>query len=125
MASRYAGTLSLLIAMFYSEAAFAGPDLCQLLAPCNVPSKFRSGPFLAPPMIHEVKLRQIQTICAGRNKSDAQSGSDGQFLGCAQLTAKRCEVHVPVDVKVISEELFSKVLAHELAHCRGWVHRRF
>jgi hypothetical protein len=82
------------------------PNLCQLLAPCKIPTAYASGPFKATPVIREVKLRQIQAVCEGGNTNVAHWAGKGNFLGCAQLTAERCEVHVPIDVKAVSDELF-------------------
>ena len=37
----------------------------ELLQPCLPPAQYASGPFVAKPVVQQVSLRQIQSICGG------------------------------------------------------------
>jgi hypothetical protein len=121
---------------------FSTATLCEIVVPCQPPAEYASGAFLAKAVVRHVPLRQIQIICGGGYaaflgekakqrplslQAAIASGQAADFgiLGCADLNATTCVVHVPSDVKLALPELFRLVLAHELAHCRGWVHRRY
>lgn len=117
---------------------YSTQELCQLLQPCLPPARYASGPYLAKPVIRRVTLRQVQSICGGADatrqghqyRSDSKqtavsSGGDLGTLGCALIEGADCIVHVPIDLKSVLPELYRIVLVHELAHCRGWVHRRY
>lgn len=109
-------------------------QLCEILRPCQAPARYTSGPYLAIPVIRHVSLKRIQGICGGsyarlgpRTGHETLQGAvlahgDIGTLGCAQLTASACIVHVPSDLRTVLPDLYHIVLAHELAHCRGWVH---
>ena len=130
----------LLIALgliFVSGSAFAMQsqsqrnELCQIMEPCLPPAQYASGPFLAKPVIVNVTLRQVQSICGGGaraflgDRMTRTGGNDYSIFGCAQLQPTTCIVHVPSDVKAISPELYDVILQHELGHCRGWHHQRY
>jgi hypothetical protein len=132
--------IALLVAsLFLAPAAAhaAGPhfttaDLCQVLQPCQPPAQFQSGPFLAEPVIRAVSMAQVQTVCGrgyaalpGEGARHAVQGGGFGIMGCAQLRDGACVVHVPADLKGKLPALYELVLAHELGHCRGWVHRRY
>jgi hypothetical protein len=34
-------------------------------------------------------------------------------------------VHVPADLQSQLPDLYRLIVAHELGHCRGWVHARY
>lgn len=119
----------------HAAKGYSTEQLCQILQPCQAPPQYASGPYLAKPIVRRVSLQQVQSICGGgyaaflgkraRPKSiQAAVASGGGFgtLGCAQLNATECIVHVPSDLSAVLPQLFRLVLAHELAHCRGWVH---
>ena len=123
-------------------AQFSIETMCAALQPCQPPAKYASGPLLKPSHIVNVTLGQVQKIC-GRGwiaflGEEAFAGGPGtvqamtagenfgpSVLGCAQLTAANCVVHVPSEFKSELPELYDLVLAHELAHCRGWVHSNY
>jgi hypothetical protein len=125
-----------------AQGRFSSQTLCEILQPCRPPPAYASGAFLAKPVIHHVTLRQLQSICGGgyaaflgdkannRPVSLQAAMASGQaadfgILGCAALDTTACVVHLPGDVKATLPELYGLVLAHELAHCRGWVHERY
>jgi hypothetical protein len=117
--------LAALLASALPAAAHAAPryseaTLCKILVPCEPPAQYAAGPYLAPPIIRQVTLARIQTVC--RNAGDASSGDLPGIMGCAAFEAGACVVHVPSDLKSTIPELYSVILRHELAHCRGWVH---
>jgi hypothetical protein len=114
---------------------YSTTQLCEILQPCEAPARYASGPYLAKPAIRHVSLKQIQGICGsaysrflgprtGHETVQAAVSANAGFgtLGCAQLTASACIVHVPSDLRAVLPDLYRLVLAHELAHCRGWVH---
>ena len=125
------------------KARFSVDTMCAALQPCQPPAKYASGPFLKPPQVVHVTLRKVQRICGrgliaylgedafagGPGTIQAITASGGNFgpniMGCAQLTSANCVVHVPSEFKSDVPELYDLVLAHELAHCRGWVHARY
>jgi hypothetical protein len=125
-----------LLASAAHAATFSKVQLCQVLQPCEPPAKFASGPFLETPVIRKVSLREVQTACGGRYRpflgdrgvatatANADSGFPG-IMGCAQFVGSACVVHVPRDIEAAVPELYALILAHELAHCRGWVHQRY
>jgi hypothetical protein len=111
---------------------FSKVQLCQILQPCEVPQRFASGPFREKPVVRKVSLRDIQTICGGRRpfpgNRDRAAAADADvpgLLGCAQFVGGACVVHVPGDLEAAVPELYRLIVDHELAHCRGWVHRRY
>ena len=118
----------------HAANGYSTEQLCQILQPCQAPPQYASGPFLAKPIVRRISLRQLQSVCGGGyaaflgKKAPPQSiqaaVASGGFgtLGCAQLKATECIVHVPSDLGVVLPQLYRLVLAHELAHCRGWVH---
>lgn len=120
-----------------AKSQFSTATLCQVLMPCQPPAPYATGPYIAPPVLREVTLRQVQSVCGGYRaflgaatpSVQAAMAGGGAFgfdiLGCAQLTASSCVVHVPRDLKVELPELFDLILAHELGHCRGWRHGRY
>lgn len=124
-----------------TKPRFSTQMLCEILQPCQPPAQYASGAFLAKPVVRHVTLREIQTICGGgyasflgdkaRRPVSLQaamaSGQAADFgiLGCAALDATSCVVHLPSDVKAALPDLYRLVHAHELAHCRGWVHGRY
>jgi hypothetical protein len=127
-----------------AHASFTTAELCQILQPCQPPARFASGPFVVPPVIEKVTLRQVQSICGGgpssasRDKqgdlgpetvqaalASAASSFHSEIMGCAQLQATRCVVHVPADLQSQLPDLYRLIVAHELGHCRGWVHARY
>jgi hypothetical protein len=115
--------------MALPAAAEAAPEyalatLCQVLQPCQPPAQFASGPYLAPPVILEVTLDEIQAACDNGHRALIGKGQAAApaFMGCAAFVGSGCVVHVPADVKLAVPELYDLILAHELAHCRGWVH---
>ena len=99
-------------------------ELCEVLQPCLTPAQYASGPFVEKPVIKLVTFRQVQSICGSGGQHGDAVGDDA-ILGCAQLTGMGCIVHVPRDIKAKSPQIFDLILAHELAHCRGWVHARY
>jgi hypothetical protein len=113
------------VAAFQSTAGEAG--LCAIMQPCVTPAQYRSGPFLAEPVVREVTLRQVQVACGvgSAHAFRAASGFPFSVFGCSKLQGSHCIVHVPKDVKPISATLYREILEHELAHCRGWVHARY
>jgi hypothetical protein len=126
-----------------TRAAFTTAELCQILQPCQPPARFASGPFLEPPVIEKVTLRQVQSICGGGYSAflgkqrdlgpetvqaalaSAASSFHSEIMGCAQLQTTRCVVHVPADLQAQLPDLYKLIVAHELGHCRGWVHARY
>lgn len=112
--------LALPIAAQAKTKKFSMTTICAVLMPCQPPPRYASGPFLEKPVIELVTLREIQTICG-----DYGARGDEGILGCAGLTPTSCIVHVPSDVKAGLPEVFRVILAHELAHCRGWVHAEY
>jgi hypothetical protein len=123
-----------------AKPQFSTATLCQVLEPCQPPARYASGAFLAPPVVREITLRQVQSACSGyraflgdrpyQGAEPVQAALAGGgalgfgIMGCAQLTGSSCIVHVPRDLKAELPELFELVLAHELGHCRGWRHGR-
>ena len=125
------------------KAPFSTATMCEVLQPCRPPAQYASGPFLEPPQIVPVTLRRVQAICgagyaaflgkdaiaSGPATVQAVKASGGGFnfsiMGCAQLTGNACIVHLPSDLRAEMPELYALVLAHELGHCRGWVHARY
>ena len=116
--------------------------LCEILQPCQPPARYASGAYLAKPAVRHVTLRQLQGICGGGYaaflgdkakqrpvsvQAALASGdaADLGILGCAALDTTSCVVHVASDVRAALPDLYRLVLAHELAHCRGWVHGRY
>jgi hypothetical protein len=125
-----------------AKARFSTSNLCELLLPCLPPAQFANGAFLAKPVIQNVTLSQLQTVCGGGYaallgdkakqrqvslQAAMASGDAADFgiLGCTDLNAVSCVVNVPGEVKAELPELYRLVLTHELAHCRGWVHPRY
>ena len=125
-----------------AKVRFSTATLCEILQPCQPPPQYARGAFLAKPVVQHVTLRQLQGICGGGYaaflgdkatqrpvslQAALASGNtaDLGILGCTDLNATSCTVHVPSDVKAALPELYQLVLAHELAHCRGWVHARY
>ena len=100
------------------------------------PAQYASGPFRAKPVIRHLPLKQVKNVCGSgyarflkprapaRNETVQAAGmANADFaLGCARLTASECIVHLPSDVRTALPALYRVLLAHELAHCRGWVH---
>ena len=128
-------TLMLPFAAHAQKSRYSTTQLCQILQPCQPPAQYASGPYVAKPVIRQVSLRQIQSICGSGYaaflgtkahpdsvQAAVDAGGDFGTLGCAQLNAGDCVVHVPSDLQAALPELYRLVLAHELAHCRGWVH---
>lgn len=115
------------------RAQFSTATMCEVLRPCMPPPQYAKGPFLERLKVVSVTLRQVQSICGGggasADRTSAVVGSEGTFnfgiMGCAQLTGTTCVVHVPSDVKAKLPELYALILAHELGHCRGWVHAHY
>ena len=102
---------------------YSKPELCKILEPCEAPAQYASGPFLAPPVIHDVPLEEIQVVCGnGYRAFLGDRASVPGIMGCAQFADGLCIVHLPSDVKAAVPELYDVVRRHELAHCRGWVH---
>lgn len=141
-------TLLILAALIFTPTGVdaAKPEfsiemMCAVLQPCQPPARYASGPFLAPPVVREITLRQVQSACGGyraflgdrtfQGADTVQAALAGGgalgpgIMGCAQLTGSSCIVHVPGNLKTELPELFELVLAHELAHCRGWRHGRY
>ena len=121
--------LVLLAAAAFSPAVHAGPmyskpELCKILEPCEPPVQYASGPFLAPPVIRDVPLQEIQADCGGGYRAFLGDGARNVpgIMGCAQFADGLCIVHLPSDIKAAVPELYDVVRRHELAHCRGWVH---
>lgn len=125
-----------------TKARFSTATLCEILLPCLPPPQFARGAFLAKPIVQHVTLRQLQSVCGGGYtaflgdkvrqrpvslQAAVASGNaaDLGVLGCADLNATSCVVHVSSDLKAELPDLYRLVLAHELAHCRGWVHTRY
>jgi hypothetical protein len=114
------------------SASYSTAELCKVLQPCVAPAKYAAGPYLAKPIIRVVSLREVQSACGGPfalNRKGAATihavmSGDGT-LGCASIANNNCVVHVPGDLKSVLPDLYRLVLAHELAHCRGWVHERY
>jgi hypothetical protein len=106
------------------KSRFSTAELCQVLQPCEPPAEFSKGAFLARPIIRQVSLHEIQTICGGGG-DQAAAGFPYGIFGCAQVRADSCVVHVPRELKLEVPELYALVLAHELGHCRGWVHQHY
>jgi hypothetical protein len=122
---------------------FSTAELCEILQPCQPPARFASGPFVVPPVIEKVTLRQVQSICGrgysaflGKQRNlgpetvqaalaSAASSFHSEIMGCAQLQPTRCVVHVPSDLQAQLPDLYKLIVAHELGHCRGWVHARY
>ncbi len=130
--------LMLPLAANAAKPHYSTQQLCQILQPCLPPAQYARGPYVAKPVIRQVSLKQLQGICGGgyaaflgskARPESVQAAVDagGNFgaLGCAQLNASDCLVHVPGDLQAVLPELYRLVLAHELAHCRGWVHQRY
>ena len=120
------------------KSRYSTAQLCQILQPCLPPAQYASGPYVAKPTVRQLSLKQIQGVCGGyarflgktpQGPETVQAAVDagGNFgtLGCAQLNAGGCVVHVPSDLQAVLPELYRLVLAHELAHCRGWVHQSY
>ena len=103
------------------KTRFSTAELCQILQPCQPPAKFAKGGFLAKPIVRDVSLSEVQSVCGGAGDR-AASGFPYGIFGCAQVNPDSCMVHVPRELKAKLPELYSLVLAHELGHCRGWVH---
>ena len=115
---------------------YSTAQLCKILQPCQPPAQYASGPYLAKPVIRHVTLKQIQVVCdkghsrlrrvwtpqGNETMHDVSSNADNDILGCAQLNANACIVYVPSNLKSVLPDLYRLVVAHELAHCRGWVH---
>lgn len=114
---------------------YSTAQLCEILQPCQAPARYSSGPYLAKPVIQQVSLKQLQRVCGGGSsrflgpraghetvQAAVSANRDFDTLGCAQLTPSACIVHVPSDLRAVLPGLYRLVLAHELAHCRGWVH---
>jgi hypothetical protein len=97
-------------------------EFCAATQYCRIPARYRSGPFLAKPLLREVSLREIQKRCSGHTV--VPFGVANPVVGCARLQGEDCVVYLPKEVRAISEEMFAMVVEHELAHCRGWVHGR-
>ena len=101
---------------------FSKAVMCQALGhTCEAPARYRSGPFLEPPRIVSVSMQRIQAICVGEVSAASGSIFPYSVMGCAQLTGSGCMVHVSNSLKEVAG-LYELVLAHELAHCRGWRH---
>ena len=47
------------------KTRFSTAEMCQVLQPCQPPAKFAKGSFLAKPVIREVSLREVQSVCGG------------------------------------------------------------
>lgn len=117
----------------WSKTKYSTAQLCQIVHPCLPPAEFARGPFLAKPLIKKMALREVQAVCgvpvadiggttpAGRIHAAMAAGGAGA-LGCAQISADVCTVHVASDLQAAIPELYRLILHHELAHCRGWVH---
>lgn len=101
------------------RAEFSTATMCAALQPCMAPAKYSSGEFPEKPIIKHVTMNQLQAICG--SSGDNASGTDG-VIGCAQHTGTACIVHLPSKLRAEIPELYRLVLAHELAHCRGWKH---
>lgn len=125
-----------------TKVRFSTQTLCEILQPCQPPPPYASGAFLAKPIVRHVTLTQLQGICGGgyaaflgdkakkrpvslQAAMASGQASDFGILGCAALDTTSCVVHLPADVKAAIPDLYQLVLAHELAHCRGWVHPRY
>lgn len=100
---------------------FSNTQLCQILQPCEPPARYRSGPFVAKPVVREVSMGKVQSICGGTHAAANGFG----IMGCAQIRGGECIVHVPRNLKRELPALFDLVLAHEFGHCRGWTHRHY
>ena len=104
-------------------------ELCEMLVPCQPPAQFARGPYLGTPVIRHVGMRHIETICGfsgyeaflGR-RTIHTAGSGGDVLGCTEITGGSCIVHLPSELRARLPALYRLVLAHEMGHCRGWVH---
>jgi hypothetical protein len=102
---------------------FTKAEMCQVIYPCEPPVNYRSGPFLAPPHIVAVTMPRIQAICGGGEERAARgSAFPYDIMACAQVTPTSCVIHISNGLRAASPELYALVLAHELGHCRGWVH---
>ena len=125
-----------------TKARFSTETLCEILQPCQPPAQYARGAYLAKPVVQHVTLRQLQAICGGGYaaflgdkvkqrpvsvQAALASGdaADLGILGCTDLNAASCIVSVPSDVRAQLPDLYRLILAHELAHCRGWVHARY
>jgi hypothetical protein len=106
------------------KSRFSTAELCQILQPCQPPAQYARGPFVAKPVVLQVSLREVQSICGGGG-DQAAAGFPYGIFGCAQITESSCIVHVPRELKAEIPELYAQVLAHELGHCRGWVHAHY
>jgi hypothetical protein len=115
---------------------FSKAQLCVVLQPCEPPAQFASGSFVEKPVIRKITLREIQVVCGAgyrpflgdRGVEAAVAAADAgapSIMGCAQFVGSACVVHVPKDVEAAVPQLYALILAHELAHCRGWVHAKY
>jgi len=105
-----------------SQSRFTKAELCQVLYPCEPPTRYRSGRFVKQPRIVDVSMRQVEAICAGRVSHARNGDFPYTVMGCAELTGTECIVHISTSLKTVSPLLYDLVLAHELGHCRGWRH---
>jgi hypothetical protein len=101
---------------------FSVDEICEILVPCLPPARYDHGPFVEPPLILDVTLRQIQSICSNGDEGPAPEGTLPSIMGCAEFEDGKCVVHVPSDIEASIPDLYKVVLRHELGHCRGWTH---
>jgi len=119
--------LALIVALALPASAhasqrFSVDEICKILVPCLPPAKYDHGPFVEPPLIVDVTLSQIQSICSNGNEGVVEEGSLPSIMGCAEFEDGKCVVHVPADIETTIPDLYNVVLRHELGHCRGWTH---
>jgi len=103
------------------EPQFSVGRLCQILDHCQSPSRYASRPFLAPPAVYELTLGEVQRVCRAPRRLFGGAPASN-IMGCSHFVGTRCVVYVPKDVRAVLPELYDLILAHELAHCRGWTH---
>lgn len=104
--------------MSAAPASAGGIDLCQIVDHCRAPARYATGPFRAEPVVRTMDARNLATWCSNGQGLGGQEGP----LGCTELGSDRCLVFISDKVRPASRELYDLVLAHELAHCRGWIH---
>lgn len=107
-----------------ARAKLTKRDFCAVMQYCRIPARFRKGPFLAKPIVHEVSLPEIRENCTTGGETAKPGILSDYVLACARMLGDNCVVYVPSEVRSISQDIFDMVLEHELAHCRGWQHGR-
>src|SRR5690606_566932 len=89
-----------------AQAEIRKRDFCAAVEYCRIPTRFRSGPYLAKPIVKEVGLRELQRQCGASTHAAGPFASTDALLGCAKFQAGNCLVFVPTEVKAISKEMF-------------------